>query len=443
MMNSQKFDLGKAPHLIVAKCDGDCVIRSWTELDVQIKGEEFTAVDNEGQLTITSQGSLRVMTPAEASVVIENASGDLIIKNVEGDVSLHDVHGDAVLIGTGQAKLQTIHGDLSVKNMDGGVSVETVHGDAVLRSVGEVNIALVNGDFSARFINGAANLGEVGGDMSVNTVNGDFVIKKGHRDANLRNLGGVAIVSEIAGDIRIMGGLTSGDHSFTAGGDIIVRWPTDAALNLTANAPKIVNRIALENVVESENSLPGIMGDGKTIVTLKANGRIILKDARVVRAEWDSFEADNVDFDFAFDFGGLSEEFTSKINEHVASITANLEEKFGPDFQERINDQMSRLGKELEGRFGPEFGERMAQKAERAAAKAEKAAERAIRRLEQQMQRTTQQQSRSRRWGPPAPPTPPKPKKSSAEEQLKILKMVENGTITPDEAATLLKALES
>ncbi|MBE2200741.1 MAG: hypothetical protein IAE79_19165, partial [Anaerolinea sp.] len=43
-----------------------------------------------------------------------------------------------------------------------------------------------------------------------------------------------------------------------------------------------------------------------------------------------------------------------------------------------------------------------------------------------------------RRPGPPPPPA----KKASTEEQLKILKMVEQGIISPEEANMLLEALE-
>jgi membrane peptidoglycan carboxypeptidase len=46
---------------------------------------------------------------------------------------------------------------------------------------------------------------------------------------------------------------------------------------------------------------------------------------------------------------------------------------------------------------------------------------------------------------PPAPPERPKPPSpppsASAAEQMTILKMVEDGRITPEEADTLLKAL--
>ena len=67
--------------------------------------------------------------------------------------------------------------------------------------------------------------------------------------------------------------------------------------------------------------------------------------------------------------------------------------------------------------------------------KAEKAAERARQRAERQ-QRYGVRVSRT------AAPTPEPKQKASSEEQLKILKMVEQGIISPNEAATLLEALE-
>jgi predicted ArsR family transcriptional regulator len=101
-------------------------------------------------------------------------------------------------------------------------------------------------------------------------------------------------------------------------------------------------------------------------------------------------------------------------------------------FTQKIGDHISQFSTDLETKFGPEFTEKIARKAEQAAAKAAKAAERA----RQQAER------RARAYG--RPPTPPRPKrrKASSDEQIKILKMVEQGIITPDEAATLLEALE-
>lgn len=421
-MNNQRFDLGKAPHITVADCGGDLVVRSWMELDVVAKGDDFEAHESEAGLSLSAHGDLQLMVPEGAYLSVDNARGDVVIKNINGDVSLHEVHGDAVLMGLNQVKLGTIHSDLSAKNIDGPLSAETINGDAALRNVGSLHVAAVHGDLAARYVNGTADLGEVAGDVSLNTVNGDLNLGKCHRDANLQNLGGLNTVSHAAGDIRLVGGLASGDHSFMADGDILVRWPIDAPLNLTASAPNIKNRLPLENVADKDGTLLGTIGDGKTNVNLQANGRILLKEARLVKAEWEAFAGDGMDFDFTLDLAGLGEEIASKVNEHVARVTAELDSRFGPDFSQRITE-----------------------KAERAAAQAEKAAERAVRKFEKHIERAAQRQARAgRSWAPPPPPSPAQPKKkSTAEEQLKILKMVENGTITPDEAAMLLSALDN
>jgi hypothetical protein len=78
----------------------------------------------------------------------------------------------------------------------------------------------------------------------------------------------------------------------------------------------------------------------------------------------------------------------------------------------------------------------------KAAAKAEKAAAKAM----QQVEKTARQvrwQSDHPMWRP-ATPTPPsnKERQATEAEQLKILKMVEKGIISPEEASTLLEAIE-
>lgn len=418
-MSNQRFDLGKAPHISIDTCAGDLVVRSWLELDVVVKGDGFEATETEGGLSLTTHGDLQLMVPEGTHLSVQNAHSDVVIKNISGDVSLHEVNGDVVLLGLSHVKIGTIHSDLSAKNIDGAVSAETISGDAALRNIGDLHVATVHGDLAGRYINGAVVLNEVAGDVSLNTVNGDLTLGKCHRDVNLQNLAGINTVSHVSGDVRLSGGLVSGEHSFVANGDVLLRWPIDAPLNLTANAPNIKNRLPLENVVEKEGSLWGTIGDGKTNVSLTANGRILLKEARLVKAEWEAFANEGLDFDFNLDLAGLGEEIASKVNEQVARVTAELETRFGPDFSQRI-----------------------AEKAERAAAQAERAAEKAMRKFEVHIERTAKRQGRS--WSPPPPPpAPAAPQKSTAEEQLKILKMVENGTISPDEAALLLSALEN
>jgi DUF4097 and DUF4098 domain-containing protein YvlB len=428
-MSQEKFITKSTPHITVTHCHGDLIIRSWQENTVLCKGDNFEAVQDESGITASSSGDLKMMVPQESSLNLENVNGDLVVKYVSGHITINESHRDAILVGTGSVKINTVHNDVSAKNIDGDVSAEIVHGDTVIRNAESVNLGTIYGDVSIRNATGSVNLTEATGDISLRTVNGLVHIQNGLRDANLRNLGGEAIVENIQGDIRLFGGLSALSHTFQAERDIILRWPLNAPINLVAAAPIIKSRLPLEDVVEKEGSLVGRIGDGETNVSLTANGRIILKDANVVDPRWESDGMDAPDFDFTLELEGLGARLSTEIFDQLSRVTTDLENKFGPDFSKNISERIARKAEQAAARAE--------QAAQRAAEKAERAAERARRRAEYTVRRTPGR--------PPAQPKPPEPprRKATGEEQLKILKMVEQGIITPQEAATLLEALES
>jgi hypothetical protein len=415
-MNQEKFFTGKAPQINIADCNGDLTIRTWAETAVSLKGESFEVKETEEKLTINSQRDLQLTVPSQSNLSISYVNGDVAIKLLEGNANLIEVNGDVILRGASNVHIQTLNADLSAKNIDGLLTLEMVTGDASLRNVGGLTVQTIQGDLSARNVNGDVHLHQAQGDVSLRTVNGNVTIDSGQRDVNLRNLGGLATVQGIQGDIRLVGGLSQGDHTFTAERDIIVRWPADAPLNLTATAPTIKNRLALEKKSEMENTLIGRLGDGETNVSLTANGRILLKEGDLVNPKWQddaSFEAD-----FDFDFANFGTQITQQINEQVSQISQKLETTLGPEFTQRMAEKISK-------------------KVERATAKAEQAAERARQRVDRQ------QPQRQRGPKPARGAAPSEPKRgASSEEQLKILKMVEQGIISPSDAATLLEALE-
>jgi hypothetical protein len=119
-------------------------------------------------------------------------------------------------------------------------------------------------------------------------------------------------------------------------------------------------------------------------------------------------------FDINVEYGGMNENIEAEINQHMARLSRELEKKFGPEFRQEIETKIAR-------------------KVEKATAKAEKAADK----------------GRFRSWtfsegvvSSPSATQPQREKSVSPEEQLKILKMVESGSITPEEAHMLLEALE-
>jgi hypothetical protein len=106
----------------------------------------------------------------------------------------------------------------------------------------------------------------------------------------------------------------------------------------------------------------------------------------------------------------------------------------GARLEAEVNNHIARVTRDLGANFGQRLAEQLAQKAEKAAERAERATERARR-------RSGEARGRPTGFDFTAPPAAPKP--ASMEEQLKILKMVETGKITPEEASMLLEALGS
>ncbi len=415
-MNQERIKTNKQPLITIAACHSDLIVRSWAETAVLVKGDDYEVNENEAELTLTSNSALQLTVPIGSSLAIHTANSDVIIKGVQGAVGLKNAASDAKIINTGPVKIGEVYGDLAAKNIDGNLSVEKVYGDTAVRNCGDLAVGAVYGDLIAKGVQGMAQLAEVMGDVILRSVSGDVSLKKGLRDVNLRGLNGdMNTISHAAGDIRLRGPLNPGQHSFKAGGDIVLYWPTNADLSVTAAGSQIKNRLPLEDVIEADGSLVGRMGDKGTAVSLESKGRIILKALQSGKEKW--ADSGQFDFDFDFDAEGLGAMINEQMLGHVNRLTADLEMKFGPDFSEKIT-----------------------QKVELAAQKAEKAAERALRQAERSLKRSWRRPPAPPRA--PKPPTPPKTRASS-EEQLKILKMVENGIISPDEAGTLLEALEN
>lgn len=432
-MTNQTFYTNKAPQITIESCHGDLDIRSWADTTaVMVKGDDYLVQETEAGLTITSQGDLRLMLPSASSLAVQEAQGDLLIKNVAGDVVLQAAHGDVVLSGLSFAKVGEIHADLSAQNIDGSLSISEIHGDASCRSISQLSIDSIHGDLSASYIVGNVTVSELMGDGSFRTINGDLHIASGHRDVNLRNLGGKNSVQQIQGDIRLVGGLSADKHQLQAEGDIIVRWPLDAPLNVTAKGGSISNRLPLKNLQDGETGLTGQLGDGETYLMLETNGSIILKDVQMIDEKWEQHKEHEFEFDFIAELEGLGERIAQQLNDQMSRITADFELRFGPDFSQKMAEKVAKKAEQAAAK-AEAAAEKIARRVEQAAAKAERAAQREV-------HRQTRRERRSAPSAAKAEPAAPKP--DSTEEKLKILKMVENGTITAAEAEMLLRALD-
>jgi hypothetical protein len=409
VMGKERFSVEKKPAVLVTECKGDLVVRPWMELDVLAKGE-FVAEETADLLTLEGRGDLVLNVPEGTSLRVNHGRGDVVIRSISGEISLENVSGDLVLNNLGAAKVGHVSGDLVASNLSGALSVQNIDGDLVSRNVdGDLSLEHVKGDVMVQFVNGSLSFAEVSGDINLRGVNGNVAIKNGKRDLNLRSIGGQCLIENIAGDIRLMGGLGPFAHSLTAKGDFVLIWPLEAPLLLEAEASSIENRLPLVDVVEEKGKLNGRLGDGKTRVSIHAGGRLILKEAQMISKKWTMSDEELFNFDFLSELSELGTNFGAKISS-------------------MINDEVTQ---DAARKMAEEFSQKAGKAAEKAAEMAGLTAERIFEHTS-----AAQQKKKS------AKETALNKSKSSTEAQLKILKMVEQGTISPDEANMLLDALE-
>ena len=413
-MAEEKIATGKSPQLHIT-CHGDLLIKGWAEQSVLLKGDGYTTEEDEKGLVIESHGDLKLLVPASSTINISENHGDLAANNLAGEFLIHQVAGDLAVNNLGSVTVDSASGDVRVQNLAGSLNIGEVMGDLAVRNVEGIEIKTIYGDFAAKNIVGKVSLISVMGDVNLRTVNKDVTIEAGFRDVNLRNMGGLLKVTDAKGDIRLRGGLAPGKHHLNAQGDIVIRWPVIEPVNIEAKAPSIRNRLVLSDLVEEDGFLSGRLGEGETFLFLAAKGRIILKETAK-----GSQEA-GADFEVELDLNGLGEQISSE-----------------------INYQINEWSRRMETQFGPEFAKNIERKAQKAARQAEKAAERAMRKAEKAAQKVKWQSDQSA-WQPPSRPAKPmtKDKKATEAEQLKILQMVESGVISPEEATTLLEAIDN
>jgi DUF4097 and DUF4098 domain-containing protein YvlB len=418
-MSEERIETGKAPVLQVT-CPGDLKVKGWSEPAILVKGADYTATETEKALSLELLGEAVLLVPTTTTLTVVEAAGDLAIRNIDGPVIVSAAAGDVNLRSLATADLGVVRGDLAVRHLNGPLTVGEIMGDASLRSLAELTIENVYGDLAARNIDGPVQVNAIAGDTGLGAVGGDVTLLKVHGDANLRNISGLCHLPETMGDIRLRGSLTTGKHHLAANGNIIIRWPEEAPLIVEARAAAFDIRLPMEDLVEQDGALSGRLGDGETVLRMEAKGRIIMKAMDTFAEPWGDQPEEEIDWEFDLDLTGLGQHISSEINSRLGEWSTRLESgldaELSADIERRVRD---------------------------AASRAEKAAERAMRQAEKAAKKARWQAQSG--WSPPAPsrPAPTKETRATEEEQLKILRMVESGVITPEEAETLLSALEN
>jgi hypothetical protein len=386
------------------------------------RGEPELVVDGD-RVHLTGGVAARIEVPEGVAVTAQEAFGDLKVSRFTGDLRIRNVYGDLqVKNTTGRIEIEQINGDVRAEDV---ASMQVLDCEADLRfSGGDLHAEVIHGDMRVTDA-GSVRVRHVHGDMWLERLTGGVQVEATHGDARLSQVEGAAVLGIVAGDFRasvVQGPLTAsqvhGDaqlegpfpapegYAVSALGDAHIRLAAEDDVRLTVRAMgRVRSSLPLTPSADGSTTYTATLGEGKVRIALTANGDLRIEAAgggrEDVRGPGERRRATGTD-SFA-DLSDLGERIRQQVTASLAAAGIN------PETGE-ININMGR------GRGG-----------------------------------------RGRPPEKPEPPERPRPPRSATphdgpqaagqagggmtSEQRAVLKMLEEGRISPEEADALLRAL--
>lgn len=273
-----------------------------------------------------------------------------------------------------------------------------------------LTIRAVRGNLKVEGMQGPAAIGDTYGNVDLREV-GSAALEQVFGNLSARQVAGSLEAERVQGNVRLGPPFSPGaTYNLNASGNLTVRLPADASLRLALRAGgKVRSRVPGLTLEEADGETRGVLGAGEASLEAQIGGNISLQPLGPGRATPEAPE-----FDFAADLEGLGAQIEAQVAGALAEMEVRLAESLGRIDSEKIRRQMEQAAG------------RARQTAEREAEKARLRAERAERRWQRASGRK------------------PRPKREPAtdEERMRVLRLVEEAKITPEQAADLLAALE-
>ena len=434
-MDRLQFEAPQGTTVRLVRVDGDALIQGWDQdtVEIVLDGEaDQCSVEQEGlTLSVVSHAALSVSLPSEAIVNVDDVNGDLVLRELAGPVSVSTVHGEALVQASrAPVSLDNVYGDLTVDGILGLLSVTDAQGDVRLNKVNAaVTLGAVHGDVRARAVKSTLEMGVVDGDVRVRGAGGLVSLEEGRSDLGGTELRGGLDARLVKGAITLRTAVMPGKvYRARAEGDIIARFPEETSARFTLQAEGAVHAHLPQVDEESENRLVGQAGSGEAQVELTAGGDLSVR----IRGHGGRSRPD---FDFDID-ADISAQIEAQIAESLGAIDIDALA------HREIEKAMHKAEREIEK--ARHRAEQQRHEAEQRMHRAQERAARTARRAQEKISRRAHLWTGSfggRAQGFRAGRVQPKPQ-ATEEEQLAILKMVQEGKISTEQAEMLLKALE-
>ena len=475
-MFETRIQIEKGQRLTLVEMAGDVAISSWDGTDVLIQlrdGEErnLTVEQLETGPAVSARTTGEVKVPAASAVTVRQVLGNL---NASGLVELNaeQVRGNLKLSEIGQAVIAEVYGNLRAETAAALQVVGTVHGNATLSAVPSVDlqnvrgnlhvkaadrlrVSRVGGNLEAKELGGTLDADRVGGNALLKSIAGMVTMDQVAGNVTAKNLSGGAKVPTIGGNLVLNGGLGTGcTYHFHARGNAMLRLPEGSSAHLTLQARgqiQILPTLTLADQRREGDALTGTLGDGGAEIAVEAAGNITLTggEATISVELGEDISRQIGEGLQALDLEAIGQQVSAEMEAALSRLQVKLEgvdwERIGVRTQQSVERAMEQMRRNMD---------RMTEKAARHQERLEQKMERERRRYEERARRHAEEAAQPHAvevdvpdW--PAAETagveetyePAEPGPGLDEERLSILRMVEQGQITPEEAEMLLDAL--
>ena len=365
-----------------------------------------TLVEEEGHVYITVNAACHLQVPQKSTIEVERAMGSIMIEKISNLITVEKILGNLVLMDVGQAQVGKVGGNFSVRKAGGAIQVDKVAGSLTIDDVLSFACEKIGGNCVLRDVQAECRVEKVGGSCQVQGLVGDVTLAKFGGSLKARDV-------TLGGDVKVGGNLELIDARFTedlglyAGGNIAVAFMEDQqdfSIKMRSGGKKIKIQAFGDDIVSKSGVYEYQTGSGSRAITINAGGSISIADAP---KSGEDFIGDLSDR-FTFEESAFSE----MIQDRIDSATRRAEAK--------VRAAEIRLG-QIQDRVEKRRG------------------------IKIDLGVDDQDSKASPKPDSPVPPvTRPAGKKGATdEERLMILKMLQDGKISVDEAETLFTAMES
>ncbi len=497
-MYEKRIQLEEGQQLTLAKMLGSTSLVGWDEPDVLIRmgdgaEEELTVEMTETGPAVSALRRCEVKAPSTLPVTIQEAQSNLKVTNL-ADLNVEQVRGSLRLSDVDKAVIAEVYGGLRAQGLSSLRVVGTVYGSARVKAAKTVQFHNVRGGLRIKAaeqlrvsrISGSLRAGEIGGSLEADRVGGNAVLKdiKGAVTINqvagnlvAKDLKAGARASRIGGNLAFSGGLGTGStYHFKADGNAALELAEGASAHVTLSAKgHILSTWELTDEEQEGNTLTGVLGDGGAELVVEAKGNAVLgggpeSPGAKLRVEikrqieeglgaipdLEAISRQVEESIRAIDMEAIERKVNAGMDQALSRLRVKLEsvdwDRVGRSTERAVGRAMESLQRDME-----HLAERAARQQERLSERAERQQKYLLRRAEREARRLERLERKLRhaetRKGTRKVEDAPEPDWAADEvvdveapdldeERLSILRMVEQGQITPEDAEMLLDALD-